>query len=261
MPGAVAAAPFVGEVPPGAVVAAREDPDAEHTEDAADAVHGDRAHRVVDALALEEQDRLDDDDRSDDADDRGRPRLHERTRRRDRHQAGEHAVRHHAGVGLPEPLHGVEHAHRRPERRRDGGVRRHEREAHVGGRERRRRVEPEPAEQQDEGARHAPSGCCAPPACAASRRARTCRSVVPAPAHPRGRRCRPSCARRRSRRSRRSRSRAPCCCRAGSASRRPTSRRRTAGSRSRRRTAPSRRTRSTSSARPWRRWEWSRWCP
>ena len=34
------------------------------------------------------------------ADDRRRPRLHERARRRDRDEAGEHAVGHHPGVGL-----------------------------------------------------------------------------------------------------------------------------------------------------------------
>ena len=45
----------------GAVAAVGEDADAEHAEDAADAVHRDRTHRVVDALALEEEHRLDDD--------------------------------------------------------------------------------------------------------------------------------------------------------------------------------------------------------
>ena len=44
--------------------------------------------------------RLDDDDAGDDADDRRRPRLHERARRRDRNEAGEHAVGHHPGIGL-----------------------------------------------------------------------------------------------------------------------------------------------------------------
>ena len=42
-------------VPAGAVLTGREDADAEHTEDAADAVHRDRTHRVVDAAPLEEE--------------------------------------------------------------------------------------------------------------------------------------------------------------------------------------------------------------
>ena len=46
-------------VPAGAVLAVGEDADAEHAEEAADAVHRDRAHRVVDALLLDEDDRFD----------------------------------------------------------------------------------------------------------------------------------------------------------------------------------------------------------
>ncbi len=92
--------------------------------------------------------------RGDRADDRGRPRLHEGTRGGDRHQAGEHAVDHHAGVGLAHALHAVEHRDRRAERRRDGGVDRDHGEAQVGGREGRGGVEPEPPEQQDERPEH-----------------------------------------------------------------------------------------------------------
>ena len=139
---------------------------------------------------------------------RRRPRLHERARRGDRHEAGEHAVDHHARVGLAHPLHAVEHRDRGTERGRDGGVHRDHGEAQVGRREGRRRVEPEPPEQQDERSEHAPSGCCAPPTCAACRRARTCRCERRAPSRRRARRCRPWRARRRNRRSRRSRSRA-----------------------------------------------------
>ena len=57
--------PLVGrgvrDVPAGAVAAVGEDPDAEHAPDAAHAVDRDGAHRVVDAPALEEEHRLDDD--------------------------------------------------------------------------------------------------------------------------------------------------------------------------------------------------------
>ena len=42
---------------------------------AVDAVDGDRADRIVDAALVDEQHDLDDEDRGDRADDRGRPRL------------------------------------------------------------------------------------------------------------------------------------------------------------------------------------------
>ncbi len=58
------------------------------------------------------------------------------------------------GSGLPHALHHVEHPDRGTERRGEGGVRRDDRELHVGRRERRRGVEAEPAEQQDERAEH-----------------------------------------------------------------------------------------------------------
>ena len=69
----------VGAVPAGAVAAVGEDADGEHAEDAADAVDGDGADRVVDLeLALDEEHRLDHEDAGDDADDRGRPRVRRR---------------------------------------------------------------------------------------------------------------------------------------------------------------------------------------
>ena len=71
-----AAAPFVGAVPAGAVVAVGEDADAEHAEDAADAVDRDRADRVVDALLRSMKNTASIDEiAGDDADDRRRPRL------------------------------------------------------------------------------------------------------------------------------------------------------------------------------------------
>ncbi len=51
------------EVPAGAVLAVGEDADGRHAEEAADAVHRDRADRVVDAPLLDEDDRFDHDDR------------------------------------------------------------------------------------------------------------------------------------------------------------------------------------------------------
>ena len=253
----------VGEVPPGAVPAVGEDPDEQHAEAAADT----RAPTIAptgSSMPLRSMKKIASitTTAAIDPDHRRRPRLHERARRRDRHQAGEHAVHHHAGVGLAHPLHRVEHRRSTaPNAPAMAVFDRDDGEAQVGGRERRRRVEPEPAEQQDERRRAPPSGCCAPPGRAACRRARTCRCAVRARSRPRARRRRPSRGRRRSRRSRRSRSRARGCCRAGSASRRPRSTRRRSGSRARRRTGPSRRTPSTSTARPSPRSGSWPWCP
>ena len=68
-----------GAVPAGAVLAVGEDADGEHAEDAADAVHGDGADRVVD-LELRSMKNTDsiDEDAGDDADDRRRPRVRRR---------------------------------------------------------------------------------------------------------------------------------------------------------------------------------------
>ena len=79
-------------VPAGAVLAVGEDADRKHAPQAVDAVHGDRADRIVHAALVEEEHALDDDHAGDRADhDRG-PRIDERARRRDRDQAREHAV-------------------------------------------------------------------------------------------------------------------------------------------------------------------------
>ena len=85
---------------------------------------------------------------------RGGPRLHEGARRRDRDQAGEHAVGHHPGIGLARrgPRSSTCRPWRRtqqrwpcsPRRRRSGGP------SPQGG----CGVEAEPAEQQDERAEH-----------------------------------------------------------------------------------------------------------
>ena len=172
-----------------------------------------------------------DDDAGDDADHGRRPGVDEGTRCRDRHEAGEHAVAIIPGSGFPSSPHDVEHRDGRTERGRDRGVRRRDGEAHVGRRERRRGVEAEPAEQQDEHAEHGHRDV------VAGHRARLAVLAVLADARPEHdahrrapRHHRPR-ARRRSRRSRRSRSRAPPSCRAWPASRRPTSTPRTAGSR------------------------------
>ena len=90
-----------------------------------------------------------------DTDHRCRPRLHERARRGDRHEPGEHAVHHHAGVRLAHPLHAVEH--RRSVAPNAAAIavftattvkRRSVAESVDRG------IEPEPAEQQDERAQH-----------------------------------------------------------------------------------------------------------
>ena len=96
---------LVGAVPAGAVLAVGEDPDAStpkvpHTPCTETAPTGSSMPRFS-----MKPDRDDDEDAGDDADDRRGPRLHERARRRDRHQAGEHAVRHHPGIGLARPRH------------------------------------------------------------------------------------------------------------------------------------------------------------
>ncbi len=88
------------QVPASAVLPVGEDPDAQHTEDAADAVDRDGADRIVDTATLPQADRLDHDDCGNRADHRRRPRLDEGARSRDRDQTGEHAVRHHPGIGL-----------------------------------------------------------------------------------------------------------------------------------------------------------------
>ena len=116
---------------------------------------GDGADRVVDLQAtLDEEHRFDDEHASDDADHHGRPGLDERARGGDRHQAGEHAVDHHPGIGLAAALPDPRHAGAGTEGRGERGVHGHEGEAGVGRRERRRGVEPEPAEQQDERTEH-----------------------------------------------------------------------------------------------------------
>ena len=85
---------------------------------------------------------------------RSSPRLHEGTWRGDRHESGEHAVGHHARVGLAHPLHAAEHRDHGAERRSDGGVRRDHGKTNIRGGQRRSGVEPEPAEQQDERPEH-----------------------------------------------------------------------------------------------------------
>ena len=144
----------------------------------------------------------------------------------------------------------------------DRGVGRHDGELDVGRRQRRGGVEAEPAEQQDERAEHrhrdvvARDACCAEPSLLYLPM-RGPSTMAPASAGHAADRVHDAgagevdVAEAELRR----------CCRAWPASRRPRSRRRTAGSRWRRRTGPSRRTPSTSTARPWRRSGWSRPCP
>ena len=64
------------------------------------------------SLRSTKNDGLDDEDAGDDADDRRRPRVDEGARGGDGHEAGEHAVGHHARVGLAGPLHDPEHRRR-----------------------------------------------------------------------------------------------------------------------------------------------------
>ena len=227
-----------------------------------DAVHRDGADRVVE-LELRSTKNTDSmtSDAGDQADDRRRPRGDEGARRGDRDEAGEHAVGHHARVGLAGALRDPQHGHDRAERTGDRGVRGDDGELHVGGGEGRCGVEAEPAEQQDERAEHRHRDVVAGDRLAACRRCRTCRCGDRARWRRRGRRRRRRRARRRNRRSRRSRRRGSSCPRSWRASRRPRSTPRTAGSRWRRRRGPRPRSCSTSTARPSRRSGSWRWCP
>ena len=89
-----------------------------------------------------------------DADDGGGPRRHEGAGGGDGHEAGEHAVDHHAGVRLAGPPRDVEHRHDGTDGTGDRRVGGDGGELDVGGGERRGGVEAEPAEQQDEAAEH-----------------------------------------------------------------------------------------------------------
>ena len=94
-------------VPAVAIGAVGEQADRQHAERAADAVHRDRADRIVDLQhAVDEEHRLDDQHAGDGADDDRRHAVDERARRGDRHQPGEQAVaRACSGSGLPSRFH------------------------------------------------------------------------------------------------------------------------------------------------------------
>ena len=165
------------------------------------------------------------------------------------------------GSGLPVRLVIHSMADDRTERAGDRGVGGDDRELDVGGGERRRGVEAEPAEQQDERAEHRHRDVVARDAAWLAVGAELADPWVRGRSRRRAPRHRRRCARRPSRRSRRSRHRGSSCPRSSPASRRPTSTPRTAGSRSRRRRSPRSRSCPTSSVRPSRRSGWWRRCP
>src|SRR5205823_3043396 len=82
-------------VPALAVAAVREQADGDQAPEPIDAVNADRAHRIVDLDLIEEEDAPDDQHARDRADDERAYRRDERARRRDGHEAGQHAVAHH----------------------------------------------------------------------------------------------------------------------------------------------------------------------
>ena len=113
---------------------------------------GDRAHRIVDPLPVEVVHGFDGQHGGDETDDDGCPGRDECARRRDGDEAGEHAVHHHAGIGLAGLQLDVDHAHDGTDGAGDGGVGGDRGELDIGRREGGGGVEAEPPEQEDEAA-------------------------------------------------------------------------------------------------------------
>ena len=136
-----------------AVLAGGEQADGPRAPDAAHAVDGDGADRVVDAEVLDEVDAEHDEHAGDGADDHRAGRVDPVARRGDGDEAAEEAVDRDADVPLLEPWVDVEHRGQPAGRGGQGGVGGHP--ADAVGVERRQRaagVEPVPAEPQDDAA-------------------------------------------------------------------------------------------------------------
>src|ERR1019366_1488947 len=81
-------------IPTLTVSTVREQADRKHTPRTVGTVHADRAHRIIDATLLPEEDADHDQSSGDGADDERPNRSDERTRRGDGHESCQHAVAH-----------------------------------------------------------------------------------------------------------------------------------------------------------------------
>src|SRR3989441_5582341 len=131
-----------------AIGAVGEDSEAQHPPGAAGPMDGDRADRVVHLhRPLDEEHGPADEHASERADHESPEARHEGARRGDRHEPRQHAVDHHARVGLAVFRPHVEHREDRPRRRRQHGVDGDDRDAKVPACERAAGVEAEPPER------------------------------------------------------------------------------------------------------------------
>ena len=136
-----------------AVLAGGEQADGPRAPDAAAAVDGDGADRVVDAEVLDQVDAEHDDDAGDDADDHRPGGVDPVARGGDRDEAAEEAVDRDADVPLLEAGIDAEHRRQPAGRRRERGVGGDPADAErVDGRQRAAGVEAVPAEPQDDAA-------------------------------------------------------------------------------------------------------------
>src|SRR6266550_8906270 len=137
-------------VPTGPIFTGGENSHRENPPESVDAMHRDRADRIVNPFSLEEKDAVDNQDTGYRTNDRRAHWIHKRARRRNRHQPCKHAVAHHRWVGLEALKAERKVRAQRASHARQQGIYDHEADSQVGARECRARVEAKPTEREDE---------------------------------------------------------------------------------------------------------------